>query len=183
MALKAYQFVSDQLCISLCVLSLKSFPPLYIVIFQVLSHNLCTVLCIPHDPVALEDHFRDDDDGPVSSQGYMPYLNKYILDKVSKTQLHFPCFVKLLSFVVKAAVIVFLISACCCCRLLKALLLRKTQMNSVGLLRQRRTTRRTKPAAQFCQRGMLFGFGAFLIFSLRTSTLWLWFLMRQVQLE
>uniref|UniRef100_A0A3Q3R5G2 PH domain-containing protein n=1 Tax=Monopterus albus TaxID=43700 RepID=A0A3Q3R5G2_MONAL len=40
------------------------------------------VLCIPHDPVALEEHFRDDDDGPVSSQGYMPYLNKYILDKV-----------------------------------------------------------------------------------------------------
>lgn len=50
---------------------------------QVLSHNLYTVLCIPHDPVALEDHFRDDDDGPVSSQGYMPYLNQYILDKVS----------------------------------------------------------------------------------------------------
>ncbi|XP_019737105.1 differentially expressed in FDCP 6 homolog [Hippocampus comes] len=49
---------------------------------KVLSHNLCTVLCIPHDPVALEEHFRDDDDGPVSSQGYMPYLNKYILDKV-----------------------------------------------------------------------------------------------------
>ncbi|XP_055510478.1 differentially expressed in FDCP 6 homolog isoform X2 [Leucoraja erinacea] len=49
---------------------------------QVLSHNLCTVLHIPHDPVALEEHFRDDDDGPVSSQGYMPYLNKYILDKV-----------------------------------------------------------------------------------------------------
>lgn len=53
-------------------------------ILQVLSHNLCTVLCIPHDPVALEEHFRDDDDGPVSSQGYMPYLNKYILDKVIK---------------------------------------------------------------------------------------------------
>ncbi|PWA30997.1 hypothetical protein CCH79_00010729 [Gambusia affinis] len=49
---------------------------------EVLSHNLCTVLSIPHDPVALEEHFRDDDDGPVSSQGYMPYLNKYILDKV-----------------------------------------------------------------------------------------------------
>lgn len=58
---------------------------IYLVTFQVLSHNLCTVLCIPHDPVALEEHFRDDDDGPVSSQGYMPYLNKYILDKVSKT--------------------------------------------------------------------------------------------------
>lgn len=51
-------------------------------LFQVLSHNLYTVLNIPHDPVALEEHFRDDDDGPVSSQGYMPYLNKYILDKV-----------------------------------------------------------------------------------------------------
>ncbi|XP_051914713.1 differentially expressed in FDCP 6 homolog [Hippocampus zosterae] len=49
---------------------------------KVLSHNLCTVLCIPHDPVALEEDFRDDDDGPVSSQGYMPYLNKYVLDKV-----------------------------------------------------------------------------------------------------
>ncbi|XP_029973807.1 differentially expressed in FDCP 6 homolog isoform X2 [Salarias fasciatus] len=51
---------------------------------KVLSHNLCTVLSIPHDPVALEEHFRDDDDGPVSSQGYMPYLNKYILDKVEE---------------------------------------------------------------------------------------------------
>ncbi|GAB1300788.1 Differentially-expressed in FDCP 6 [Apodemus speciosus] len=50
----------------------------------VLSHNLYTVLHIPHDPVALEEHFRDDDDGPVSSQGYMPYLNKYILDKVEE---------------------------------------------------------------------------------------------------
>ncbi|XP_055024397.1 differentially expressed in FDCP 6 homolog [Misgurnus anguillicaudatus] len=49
---------------------------------KVLSHNLYTVLSIPHDPAALEEHFRDDDDGPVSSQGYMPYLNKYILDKV-----------------------------------------------------------------------------------------------------
>lgn len=64
---------------------------------QVLSHNLYTVLHIPHDPVALEEHFRDDDDGPVSSQGYMPYLNKYILDKVGPnireaplTSPHFP---------------------------------------------------------------------------------------------
>ena len=59
---------------------------------QVLSHNLYTVLHIPHDPVALEEHFRDDDDGPVSSQGYMPYLNKYILDKVRApfTSFHFP---------------------------------------------------------------------------------------------
>lgn len=38
---------------------------------------------IPHDPVALEEHFKDDDEGPVSNQGYMPYLNKFILDKVS----------------------------------------------------------------------------------------------------
>ncbi len=51
--------------------------------FQVLSHNLCTVMKIPHDPVALEEHFRDDDEGPVSNQGYMPYLNRFILDKVS----------------------------------------------------------------------------------------------------
>lgn len=51
--------------------------------FQVLSHSLCTVMNIPHDPVALEEHFRDDDEGPVSNQGYMPYLNRFILDKVS----------------------------------------------------------------------------------------------------
>ncbi|XP_029289562.1 switch-associated protein 70b isoform X2 [Cottoperca gobio] len=38
---------------------------------------------IPHDPVALEEHFKDDDEGPVSTQGYMPYLNKFILDKVT----------------------------------------------------------------------------------------------------
>ncbi|XP_010164828.2 switch-associated protein 70-like, partial [Antrostomus carolinensis] len=49
---------------------------------SVLSHNLCTVLNVPHDPVALEEHFRDDDEGPVSNQGYMPYLNKFILEKV-----------------------------------------------------------------------------------------------------
>ncbi|XP_039393868.1 switch-associated protein 70 isoform X2 [Mauremys reevesii] len=49
---------------------------------MVLSHNLCTVLNVPHDPVALEEHFRDDDEGPVSNQGYMPYLNKFILEKV-----------------------------------------------------------------------------------------------------
>lgn len=71
----------------LCVFFLKNVFNLNVLIFfKVLSHNLCTVLCIPHDPVALEEHFRDDDDGPVSSQGYMPYLNKYILDKVIKTQ-------------------------------------------------------------------------------------------------
>ncbi|XP_070763203.1 switch-associated protein 70b isoform X2 [Enoplosus armatus] len=49
---------------------------------KVLSHNLCTVMKIPHDPVALEEHFKDDDEGPVSTQGYMPYLNKFILDKI-----------------------------------------------------------------------------------------------------
>ncbi|XP_068452693.1 switch-associated protein 70b isoform X2 [Clinocottus analis] len=38
---------------------------------------------IPHDPVALEEHFKDDDEGPVSNQGYMLYLNKFILDKVT----------------------------------------------------------------------------------------------------
>ncbi|XP_076857238.1 differentially expressed in FDCP 6 homolog [Brachyhypopomus gauderio] len=49
---------------------------------KVLSHNLYSVLRIPHDQAALEQHFSDDDDGPVSSQGYMPYLNRFILDKV-----------------------------------------------------------------------------------------------------
>ncbi|KAL4622868.1 switch-associated protein 70-like [Arapaima gigas] len=49
---------------------------------KVLSHNLCTVMKIPHDPVALEEHFKDNDEGPVSNQGYMPYLNRFILDKV-----------------------------------------------------------------------------------------------------
>ncbi|KAI2642971.1 hypothetical protein H4Q32_026257 [Labeo rohita] len=48
---------------------------------KVLSHNLHSVLRIPHDPAALERHFSDDDDGPVSTQGYMPYLNQFILDK------------------------------------------------------------------------------------------------------
>ncbi|KAL0593320.1 Switch-associated protein 70, partial [Plecturocebus cupreus] len=37
---------------------------------RVLSYNLCTVLKVPHDPVALEEHFRDDDEGPVSNQGH-----------------------------------------------------------------------------------------------------------------
>uniref|UniRef100_A0A3P8UT08 Switch-associated protein 70 n=1 Tax=Cynoglossus semilaevis TaxID=244447 RepID=A0A3P8UT08_CYNSE len=49
---------------------------------KVLSHNLCTVMKIPHNPAALEEHFKDDDEGPVSNQGYMPYLNKFILDKI-----------------------------------------------------------------------------------------------------
>ncbi|KAK6487928.1 differentially expressed in FDCP 6-like protein isoform X1 [Huso huso] len=50
---------------------------------KVLSHNLYTALHIPHDPVALEEHFQDNDDGPVSNEGYMPYLNKYILAKAN----------------------------------------------------------------------------------------------------
>ncbi|XP_026857966.2 differentially expressed in FDCP 6 homolog [Electrophorus electricus] len=51
---------------------------------KVLSHNLYTALNIPHDPVALEEHFQDNDNGPVSNQGYMPYLNKYILAKATE---------------------------------------------------------------------------------------------------
>ncbi|XP_070691532.1 switch-associated protein 70 [Pempheris klunzingeri] len=49
---------------------------------KVLSHSLCTVMKVPHDPVALEEHFKHDDKGPLSNQGYMPYLNRFILDKV-----------------------------------------------------------------------------------------------------
>lgn len=65
----------------------------YVFLLQVLSHNLYTVLKIPHDPVALEEHFQDDDDGPVSNHGYMPYLNKYILAKVlSLLFLHYTHF-------------------------------------------------------------------------------------------
>ncbi|KAL2103001.1 hypothetical protein ACEWY4_002169 [Coilia grayii] len=51
---------------------------------KVLSHNLYTVLNIPHDPVTLEAHFKDDDSGPVSNHGYMPYLNNYILAKAQE---------------------------------------------------------------------------------------------------
>ncbi|KAK3518125.1 hypothetical protein QTP70_033221 [Hemibagrus guttatus] len=51
---------------------------------KVLSHNLYTALNIPHDPVALEEHFKDNDNGPVSDNGYMPYLNKYILAKATE---------------------------------------------------------------------------------------------------
>ncbi|XP_016399929.1 differentially expressed in FDCP 6 homolog isoform X1 [Sinocyclocheilus rhinocerous] len=51
---------------------------------KVLSHNLYTVLNIPHDPVELEEHFKDNNNGPVSNQGYMPYLNKYILAKATE---------------------------------------------------------------------------------------------------
>ncbi|XP_051987167.1 switch-associated protein 70-like isoform X2 [Xyrauchen texanus] len=49
---------------------------------KVLSHNLCTILRIPHNSSALEEHFKDDDEGPVSTQGYMPYLNTFILNKI-----------------------------------------------------------------------------------------------------
>uniref|UniRef100_A0A672KVX2 Switch-associated protein 70 n=1 Tax=Sinocyclocheilus grahami TaxID=75366 RepID=A0A672KVX2_SINGR len=49
---------------------------------KVLSHNLCTILKISHNTSALEEHFKDDDEGPVSTQGYMPYLNMFILDKL-----------------------------------------------------------------------------------------------------
>lgn len=51
---------------------------------KVLSHNLYTALNIPHDPVALEEHFKDNNNGPVSSQGYMPYINQYILAKATE---------------------------------------------------------------------------------------------------
>uniref|UniRef100_A0A3Q2ZSD8 Switch-associated protein 70 n=1 Tax=Kryptolebias marmoratus TaxID=37003 RepID=A0A3Q2ZSD8_KRYMA len=49
---------------------------------KVLSYNLCTVMKIPHDPVTFEEHFKDNNEGPLSNEGYMPYLNRYILDKV-----------------------------------------------------------------------------------------------------
>ncbi|XP_058485682.1 switch-associated protein 70 [Solea solea] len=49
---------------------------------KVLSHNLCTVMRIPHDPVALEEHFKDDSKGPVSNHGFMLYLSRFILDKL-----------------------------------------------------------------------------------------------------
>ncbi|XP_061669726.1 switch-associated protein 70 isoform X2 [Syngnathoides biaculeatus] len=49
---------------------------------KVLSHSLCTAMKVPHDPPALEEHFRDDDKGPLSNHGYMPYVSRFILDKV-----------------------------------------------------------------------------------------------------
>ncbi|XP_047220152.1 switch-associated protein 70 isoform X2 [Girardinichthys multiradiatus] len=51
---------------------------------KVLSYNLYTVMKIPHDPMSFEEHFKDDDKGPLSNEGYMPYLNRYILDKVQE---------------------------------------------------------------------------------------------------
>lgn len=83
-------WVCSRFCLITCIWC-------FVCVLQVLSHNLCTVLCIPHDPAALEEHFRDDDDGPVSSQGYMPYLNKYILDKVPPVSF-LPSFLPFLSF-------------------------------------------------------------------------------------
>lgn len=53
---------------------------------KVLSHNLYTVLQIPHQNSELEEHFKDDDQGPVSTQGYMPYLNTFILDRVNRVR-------------------------------------------------------------------------------------------------
>lgn len=53
-------------------------------------------------------------------------------------------------------------------------------MSSVGLWLRRKTTRRTKTVPVFYQRRMLFDFGAFLISSLKTSTLWSWSPMRWV---
>ncbi|GAA6080290.1 switch-associated protein 70 isoform X1 [Tachysurus ichikawai] len=52
---------------------------------KVLSYNLYTVLKIPHQNSELEEHFKDNDEGPVSTQGYMPYLNTFILDRVEST--------------------------------------------------------------------------------------------------
>ncbi|KAI5101412.1 switch-associated protein 70 [Silurus meridionalis] len=49
---------------------------------KVLSHNLYTVLQIPYENSELEEHFKDNDEGPVSTQGYMPYLNTFILDRI-----------------------------------------------------------------------------------------------------
>lgn len=51
---------------------------------KVLSYNLCTMMKIPLDPVTLEQHFKEDSQGPLSNQGYMPYLNSFILDKVQE---------------------------------------------------------------------------------------------------
>lgn len=42
---------------------------------------------IPLDPVTLEQHFKEDSQGPLSNQGYMPYLNSFILDKVGSHSL------------------------------------------------------------------------------------------------
>uniref|UniRef100_A0A8C6SYD6 SWAP70 N-terminal EF-hand domain-containing protein n=1 Tax=Neogobius melanostomus TaxID=47308 RepID=A0A8C6SYD6_9GOBI len=48
---------------------------------KVLSLNVCNIMKIPFDPCVLEDHFKDDDTGPLSEQGYMRYLSNFILNK------------------------------------------------------------------------------------------------------
>lgn len=37
---------------------------------------------IPYDPAALESYFKDEDAGVLSNQGFMPYLNTFVLNKV-----------------------------------------------------------------------------------------------------
>ncbi|KAK7913327.1 hypothetical protein WMY93_013538 [Mugilogobius chulae] len=54
---------------------------------KVLSVNLCGVMKIPFDPCDLEKHFTDEETGPLSNQGYMPYLSNYILIKVQEENL------------------------------------------------------------------------------------------------
>ncbi|XP_055010464.1 switch-associated protein 70-like isoform X2 [Boleophthalmus pectinirostris] len=49
---------------------------------KVLSVNLCAVMKIPFDLCELEKHFKGEEPGPLSNQGYMPYLSNYILNKV-----------------------------------------------------------------------------------------------------
>uniref|UniRef100_A0A3B3ZCK1 SWAP70 N-terminal EF-hand domain-containing protein n=1 Tax=Periophthalmus magnuspinnatus TaxID=409849 RepID=A0A3B3ZCK1_9GOBI len=49
---------------------------------KVLSVNLCEVMKISFDPRGLENHFKGDESGPLSNQGYMHYLSNYILNKV-----------------------------------------------------------------------------------------------------
>ncbi|CAB1315344.1 unnamed protein product [Coregonus sp. 'balchen'] len=58
---------------------------------KVLSHNLYTALNIPHNPVALEDHFRDDDDGP----NYQPKNGVSVLP--DKDAFHLWCLFNFLS--------------------------------------------------------------------------------------
>ncbi|XP_072321324.1 switch-associated protein 70-like [Eucyclogobius newberryi] len=54
---------------------------------KVLSVNLCAVMKIPFDPCELEKHFIDKEPGPLSNQGYMPYLSNYILNKVQEDNM------------------------------------------------------------------------------------------------
>uniref|UniRef100_A0A8C9DSP1 Switching B cell complex subunit SWAP70 n=1 Tax=Prolemur simus TaxID=1328070 RepID=A0A8C9DSP1_PROSS len=108
---------------------------------KVLSHNLCTVLKVPHDPVALEEHFRDDDEGPVSNQGYMPYLNKFILEKtLPASDMQLP--------------------------LSKTTLTRLNSIGCVGLSVSKKTSQR---APCSLQKKMHLKYGLFSTFYLRTS--------------